>query len=85
MILIQDAKYYSMLVDETSDISVTEQVSVCFRLVDSNLLVHELFTGPSRPAGIQDLIKSGQKPLVRLKPWTWKNHSFLECVQLQDV
>lgn len=45
VILIQDAKYYSVIVDETSDISVTEQVSVCFQLVDSDLLVHELFTG----------------------------------------
>ena len=45
MILIQDAKYYSVLVDDTSDISVTEQASGWFQLVDSDLLVHKLFTG----------------------------------------
>lgn len=38
-------KYYSVMVDETTDISVTEQVSFCFRHVDSSLQVNETFAG----------------------------------------
>lgn len=38
-------KYYSVMVDETTDISVAEQVSFCFRHVDSDLQVHEQFVG----------------------------------------
>ena len=38
-------KYYALMVDETTDISVQEQVSFCFRHVDAALQVHEDFAG----------------------------------------
>lgn len=42
---LRNDKFYSVMVDETTDISVTEQVSFCFRHVDANLQVHENFVG----------------------------------------
>lgn len=43
--LIQNAIYYSVIVDETSDITNHEQVTFCFRYVDSKLNIHETFFG----------------------------------------
>lgn len=38
--------FYTIMIDETTDISVTEQVSVCFRFVcASTFEIHELFVG----------------------------------------
>jgi hypothetical protein len=37
--------YYSLIVDETSDISNKEQVSICLRWVDNNLMIREHFIG----------------------------------------
>ena len=31
---IQDAKFYSILADETTDVSMTEQMTMCIRYVD---------------------------------------------------
>lgn len=45
LLSVRDAKYYSIMVDETSDISRLEQVSICFRYVDENLNVIEDFAG----------------------------------------
>lgn len=39
------AKYYAIIMDEASDISVKEQVSICFRYVLPDLEVHETFMG----------------------------------------
>jgi hypothetical protein len=39
------AKYYAIVMDEASDISGKEQVSVCFRYVLPDLEVHETFMG----------------------------------------
>lgn len=43
--LVQNAVYYSVMVDETRDISNHEQVTFCFRYVDSKLNIHETFFG----------------------------------------
>ena len=42
---VQDAKFFSLIVDETSDASVHEQISICVRYVDSKLTVNEVFFG----------------------------------------
>jgi hypothetical protein len=36
--VVQDVKFFSLIVDETSDASVNEQISICVRYVDSRLL-----------------------------------------------
>ena len=42
---IQDAAWFSLIVDETTDISVKEQVSICLRYVSKPYEVHEDFVG----------------------------------------
>jgi hypothetical protein len=42
---IKDSFCYSIILDETRDISNREQVSVCFRIVDKNLNISEHFLG----------------------------------------
>lgn len=42
---IKNCKYYSIILDETTDSSCKEQVSICFRIVDKKLNVFELFLG----------------------------------------
>lgn len=42
---IRKAEYFSILLDETSDVSRTEQVSVCLRVVSQNLILNEYFIG----------------------------------------
>ncbi|XP_064468707.1 zinc finger MYM-type protein 1-like [Ornithodoros turicata] len=42
---VRAAEYYSVIMDETTNISVKEQVSVCFRIVQKGLQVQELFCG----------------------------------------
>lgn len=51
-IVIQNIKasnpdgFYTIMIDETTDISVTEQVSVCFRFVSASTFeIHELVVG----------------------------------------
>nr|CAH7721623.1 unnamed protein product [Callosobruchus chinensis] len=43
--LVQNAVYYSVVIDETSDITNHEQVTFYFRYVDTNLNIHETFFG----------------------------------------
>ena len=42
---IQQAKFYSVMGDETADISNKEQLVLCIRWVDDELQVHEDFIG----------------------------------------
>jgi Domain of unknown function (DUF4371)/hAT family C-terminal dimerisation region len=42
---IKAAKYYSVMLDETADISAKEQISFCIRVVDSDFCIHEYFFG----------------------------------------
>jgi len=42
---IKKSEYFSIIADSTTDISSTEQFSLCIRYVDSNFEVHEVFTG----------------------------------------
>lgn len=42
---VKKRKYFSILADETSDISINEQMVVCLRTVDDNLDVEEHFLG----------------------------------------
>ena len=41
----RSAKFLAVMIDETTDISNKEQVVVCFRHVDENLMGHEGFVG----------------------------------------
>lgn len=45
---IQQAKYFSIMIDETTDISKLEQVSLVIRYTDDQLNVHERFMGFQR-------------------------------------
>lgn len=38
---VTDQKYFSILADEMSDISIVEQMVICFRTVNKNLHVEE--------------------------------------------
>ena len=42
---IQTAGIYTIMADETADISNTEQLPVCFRWIDKNMEAHEHFVG----------------------------------------
>jgi len=42
---IKSAEFFSVIMDETTDITVKEQVSICFRVVTENLEPEELFVG----------------------------------------
>ncbi|MGL5904177.1 MAG: DUF4371 domain-containing protein, partial [Cetobacterium sp.] len=42
---IQSAEFFSVILDETADITVKEQVSICFRFVTEHLESEELFVG----------------------------------------
>ena len=37
--------YYGIILDETADIANQEQISICFRVVQENFLIEELFLG----------------------------------------
>ena len=43
--ILQSAKFLTVLIDETTDISNKEQVVICFRWVDDKLMGHEEFVG----------------------------------------
>ena len=42
---MMNSKYFAIIMDETTDASCKEQVSICLRYVSENLQVHEIFTG----------------------------------------
>ena len=42
---IQNAKIFTIMADETADVSVKEQLVVCIRWVDDLFFIHEDFTG----------------------------------------
>ena len=42
---VQKAEFFTLMADECADISNHEQLTVCFRWVDSQLEVHEQFIG----------------------------------------
>lgn len=42
---INEAKYFSIMADETMDITTKEQLSICFRFIDKNLNPREVFVG----------------------------------------
>ena len=42
---IKLVRYYSLMIDETSDISGLEQISVCIRIITDDLVVKEYFMG----------------------------------------
>ena len=43
--LVQDASFYTVVVDETTDVSNSKQVVICLRSVDVDFQVHEDFVG----------------------------------------
>lgn len=42
---LKEAQYFALIIDETMDISTKEQISICFRYVDKNLQIEEVFVG----------------------------------------
>ena len=42
---IKNAKFFTIMADETADVANKEQVVICFRWVDDDLNVHEDFVG----------------------------------------
>lgn len=42
---IRSAQFFSIIIDETTDLSTKEQVSVCFRYVNASLEIEETFLG----------------------------------------
>ena len=42
---IRGAKYYTLMADETADVSNNEQLVICITWVDKDLEVHEEFVG----------------------------------------
>ena len=42
---LHNAEFYSLMVDETTDISNIEQAVLCFRWVSDDLIAHEKFVG----------------------------------------
>ena len=44
---IEDSRYLSLLVDETSDVSSKEWISYYFRIIDSSGKIQEIFPGLS--------------------------------------
>ena len=42
---IRQAEFFSILMDETSDLSRMEQVSICIRIVSAELVSTEYFLG----------------------------------------
>ena len=42
---IRSAKFYTIMADETADVSNTEQLVICIRWVDDDLNIHEDFIG----------------------------------------
>jgi hypothetical protein len=66
---VQKNEFYSVMVDETTDISVTEQVSFCFRFVDNMLKVHEYFMGFYQTASTtaETLRKTIEDVLIRFQ------------------
>jgi len=50
---IQDAVCYSIMADETADVSNKEQIVICIRWVDNNLVAHEDFIGLHIPFIVQ--------------------------------
>jgi len=42
---VREARYYAVMIDETSDCSRHEQLVLCLRFCDSQLEIHEVFTG----------------------------------------
>ena len=60
---IQTAEFFSIMADETADISNQEQLVICIRWVDEELVVHEAFIGlrpvaETNASTITDAIKS---------------------------
>ena len=56
---IQIASIYTILADESADVSNKEQVVVCIRWVDDELCVHEEFIGikPVERTCVEDIVK----------------------------
>ena len=42
---IKEAQYFTVMVDETADVSNKEELVICIRWVDSKLIAHEEFIG----------------------------------------
>jgi len=85
---IRDAVWFSLIVDETTDISVKEQVSICLRHVSNLFEVHEDFIGfyetsltdaSTLVAIIEDVLLRLNLPLsVTMVPAPWLG-DYLEC------
>jgi len=62
-------KYFAIMADDTTDVSIAQQMSGCFRSVDDQLTIHEHFVGFYEPpsADAETLYKTICDVLVRLE------------------
>ena len=63
---IRSAKFYTIMADETADVSNTEQLVICIRWVDDDLNIHEDFIGlhPLAQADAETIVKIIKVPTI---------------------
>ena len=54
---LHSADYFSIMIDETTDCSNSEQVVICCRWIDSSLEAHEDFMGSTQASALLQVIK----------------------------
>jgi len=66
---MMDAKYFAIIMDETTDASCTEQVSICIRYVTQNLQVQETFKAfyETRATDASTMFEIAQDVVTRLE------------------
>lgn len=66
---VKTAKYYSIIIDETSDCACLEQVSICVRFVDEDFTIREEFLGfyETQSTTSETLLKIVKDILIRFQ------------------
>lgn len=56
---IKTAQFYTIMADETADVSNIEQLVICFRWVEDNLTIYEDFIGmhPMAQTNAESIVK----------------------------
>jgi hypothetical protein len=49
LVTVRSHKYFAIMADDTTDVAVTQQMSICFRSVDYQLEIQEHFVGFYEP------------------------------------
>ena len=66
---IRNAQFFTIMADESGDVSNKEQLVICFRWVDDNLEVHEDFIGlhPVARTTADTIMKVIQDVMIRMQ------------------